>query len=95
MQAKLLNQHSDKYLFARQMGSGEPVLILHGLLGSSDNWTTVARDLAEFYTVYALDLRNHGRSFHSDHFQYPVMADDVKFIFVPLQGQTQRCADQA
>ena len=85
MQTKLLNEHSEKYLFARQLGSGKPLLILHGLLGSSDNWTTVARDLAEFYTVYALDLRNHGRSFHSDHFQYPVMADDVK-LFIEQQG---------
>lgn len=78
MQAKLLNEHSDKYLFARQTGTGEPVLILHGLLGSSDNWTAVARELGEAYTVFSLDLRNHGRSFHSHHFDYPAMADDVK-----------------
>jgi pimeloyl-ACP methyl ester carboxylesterase len=78
MQAKLLNDNSDHDLFARQIGTGEPVLIVHGLLGSSDNWTTVARDLARFYTVFSLDLRNHGRSFHSDHFDYPVMAEDVK-----------------
>ena len=78
MQARPLNEHSDKYLFARQIGVGEPVLILHGLLGSSDNWISVARDLAEFYTVFSLDLRNHGRSFHSDQFDYPVMAEDVR-----------------
>jgi pimeloyl-ACP methyl ester carboxylesterase len=72
-----LNEHSDTYLFARQIGAGEPVLILHGLLGSSDNWITVARKLAAFYTVFSLDLRNHGRSFQSDHFDYPAMADDV------------------
>jgi len=85
MQAKLLNEHSDKYLFARQVGAGEPVLILHGLLGSSDNWTAVARELAESYTVFSLDLRNHGRSFHSDHFDYPAMADDVK-TFIDQQN---------
>ena len=73
-----LNENSTQHLFARQMGTGEPVIILHGLLGSSDNWTAVARDLAKFYTVFSLDLRNHGRSFHSDHFDYPVMAEDVK-----------------
>jgi len=78
MQAKLLNKHSDKYLFASQIGSGKPVLILHGLLGSSDNWTTIARDLADHYTVFSLDLRNHGRSFKSDHFDYPIMAEDVR-----------------
>ena len=73
-----LNENSDQLLFARQMGTGEPVLILHGLLGSSDNWTTIARDLADHYTVFSLDLRNHGHSFKSDHFDYPIMAEDVR-----------------
>jgi pimeloyl-ACP methyl ester carboxylesterase len=72
-------------LFARQTGSGHPVLILHGLLGSSANWTTVARELAASYTVFSLDLRNHGRSFHSDRFDYPVMAADVN-SFIEQQG---------
>lgn len=85
MRSKLLNEHSDTYLFARKTGVGEPVLILHGLLGSSENWATVARDLAGSYTVFSLDLRNHGRSFHSDHFDYPVMAGDVK-AFIDQQG---------
>jgi len=85
MQAKLLNENSDQHLFARQMGSGEPVLILHGLLGASDNWLTVARELAEKHTVFLLDLRNHGRSFHSDDFDYPSMADDVN-RFIRQQG---------
>lgn len=85
MQARLLNEHSDKYLFARQIGSGEPVLILHGLLGSSANWTAVARELAESFSVFSLDLRNHGRSFHSDLFDYPVMADDV-LAFIDQQN---------
>lgn len=85
MQPKVLNEHSDKYLFARQMGSGEPLLILHGLLGSGDNWITVARELAEFYTVFSLDLRNHGRSFHSDHFDYSVMVEDVR-TFIQQQN---------
>lgn len=85
MQPKLLNEHSGKHLFARQMGTGEPVLILHGLLGSGDNWTTVARELAEVCTVFLLDLRNHGRSFHSDHVDYQAMADDVQ-RFTAQQG---------
>ena len=53
MQADTLNENSDEYLFARKIGTGKPVLILHGLLGSSDNWITVARELAGFYTVFS------------------------------------------
>ena len=85
MKSEPLNKNSDQHLFARKMGSGTPVLILHGLLGSSDNWTTVARELAEFHTVFSLDLRNHGRSFHSDHFDYPSMVEDVN-RFIAQQG---------
>jgi pimeloyl-ACP methyl ester carboxylesterase len=55
-----------------------PVLIiLHGLLGSSDNWHSIAQRLSEHFHTFALDARNHGRSPHSDHFNYQVMAEDV------------------
>jgi esterase len=58
-------------------GQGDPVIILHGLFGMLDNWQTIARKLAEQYSVYAVDLRNHGRSPHSDVFDYCSMAADV------------------
>lgn len=64
-------------LFFRKMGEGEPVIILHGLLGASDNWLTIGKQLAETYTVYLLDMRNHGRSPHSKEFHYVIMAADV------------------
>jgi len=54
-----------------------PVVILHGFLASSRNWRTVAKRLAEKHHVYALDMRNHGASPHSEHMNYPLMADDV------------------
>jgi len=54
-----------------------PVVILHGMFGTLDNWQTVARMLAERYCVYILDLRNHGRSPHSAEFGYAVMAQDI------------------
>jgi len=58
--------------------AGVPLLILHGLLGMLDNWQTQAkRYAAAGYNVFALDLRNHGKSPHSDVFNYNVMADDV------------------
>lgn len=66
-------------LHARHFG-GEglpPLVILHGLLGSSRNWQTVARDLTDRFSVWALDLRNHGASPWSDTMTYPEIAADV------------------
>ena len=58
--------------------SGPVVLILHGLLGSLDNWQTVARHLMDRFQVYAVDLRNHGRSPHDDEeMDYQVMSEDI------------------
>ncbi len=58
--------------------SGKPLIILHGLLGSSDNWHTIAKTFGEHFRVFTLDARNHGRSPHSDLFTYEAMADDVR-----------------
>ncbi len=58
-------------------GSGTPLVILHGLFGSLENWGSQARQLGAAHPVYALDLRNHGRSPHSERMDYPLMARDV------------------
>jgi len=64
-------------LHFQKYGDGYPLIILHGLFGMSDNWTSHARRLATYFSVYTLDQRNHGRSgWHSD-FNYRVMADDL------------------
>ncbi len=60
------------------MGSGKPLMILHGLFGFSDNWQTHAKKLAEYYRVILVDLRNHGHSDWSNDFSYEIMAEDVK-----------------
>lgn len=65
-------------LFYRKYGSGEPVIILHGIFGMSDNWVTFGKQLAKEYEVYILDLRNHGRSPHSSEFDYNLMLNDLK-----------------
>ncbi|HGY57430.1 MAG TPA: alpha/beta fold hydrolase [Caldithrix abyssi] len=68
-------------LFYRKLGKGQPLIILHGLFGMSDNWMSIARRLAERYTVFLLDQRNHGHSPHSDEFNYDVLLDDLhRFI---------------
>nr|QRD81034.1 lipolytic protein [uncultured bacterium] len=57
---------------------GPPLLILHGLLGSSDNWHTLAsKAFAPHFRVFTLDLRGHGRSPHARPIDYPTMAADV------------------
>lgn len=61
----------------KQFGDGDPVIILHGLLGMLDNWQSLARRLGEGYHVHILDARNHGRSPHQMAMNYPLMAEDV------------------
>ncbi len=59
-------------------GAGHPPLVLlHGLLGSSRNWQTVGRDLARRWHVRVLDARNHGKSPHQPVMNYPVLVADV------------------
>jgi esterase len=64
-------------LYFQKFGAGFPLIILHGLFGSSDNWQPVARKLGEHFQIFAVDLRNHGRSPHDDAFNYEVMAGDL------------------
>lgn len=61
----------------KEFGNGQPLIILHGLLGSLDNWQSIARELGRNYKVYTVDLRNHGKSPHSETMNYEAMASDV------------------
>jgi pimeloyl-ACP methyl ester carboxylesterase len=74
-------------LYYKQYGENRPpLIILHGLLGSSGNWHTLSRSVfSDVATVYTLDQRNHGRSPHADRFDYPSMARDVR-AFIADQG---------
>ena len=64
-------------LFRRIYGNGPPLIILHGLYGSSDNWVTIARNLSDSFTVILPDQRNHGQSPHSEIHDYDSMRDDL------------------
>ena len=66
-------------LFHRDLGGTghPPLVILHGMLGSSRNWQTAGRDLAARFHVMALDLRNHGSSPHASEMSYETMMADV------------------
>ncbi|MGB0837998.1 MAG: alpha/beta fold hydrolase [Flavobacteriaceae bacterium] len=64
---------------SRVLGQGsEHLIILHGYFGMGDNWKTLGMQFAKFYTVHLIDQRNHGRSFHSEEFDYELMCDDLK-----------------
>ncbi len=65
-------------LFFRKQGEGFPLIILHGLFGTADNWNTLGKSYGNFFTTYLVDQRNHGQSFHSDEWNYQVMVEDLK-----------------
>lgn len=66
-------------LFHRDLGGAglPPLVLLHGMLGSSRNWLTTGADLAARHHVLAPDLRNHGRSFHDPAMDYDELQADV------------------
>lgn len=65
-------------LHSKIIGQGSPLLILHGFLGMSDNWKTLGTEFSKNgYQVHLIDQRNHGKSFHSPHFNYELLSQDV------------------
>lgn len=65
-------------IYSKIEGKGKPFVVIHGFLGMSDNWKTFANDFSQLgFEMHLLDMRNHGRSFHSDDFSYEIMAQDV------------------
>lgn len=79
-------------LHLRRLGppGATPVVILHGLFGSSDNWGSIGKELAEPTDDHApldvllVDLRDHGRSPHTTATSYPLMAADVHALVTGL-----------
>lgn len=67
-------------LHYQTLGQGQPLVMLHGLFGSADNWGSVAKHFVQHYQVISVDLRNHGRSPHNDSQTYPEMADDLSAL---------------
>lgn len=65
-------------LFFREAGQGTPLIILHGLFGSSDNWYTLSKVFAERFRVFTIDQRNHGQSPHSSEHDYKLLTEDLE-----------------
>jgi esterase len=73
-------------LFFRKYGEvGPPLIIVHGLYGSGDNWVSIARELSDRFEVFVVDQRNHGQSPHSEVHDYPAMREDLR-EFMDSQG---------
>lgn len=68
-------------LFYRKNGNGSPLVIVHGLYGSSDNWINIGKRLAEKYTIYMPDQRNHGRSPFANSHTYNDLRNDLEEFF--------------
>ena len=69
----------------KSFGEGPALIILHGLFGSLDNWQSLAKRFSDEYSVFIVDLRNHGKSAHVDDFSYELMAEDLG-EFMDQQG---------
>jgi len=68
-------------LFYRIEGTGAPLVIVHGLYGSSDNWLTVAKKLSSKFQIFSIDQRNHGRSPNSEVHTFEAMKNDLAEFF--------------
>ena len=74
----------------KSIGEGQPIIILHGFLGSLDNWLTLAKRFSENFEVILVDQRNHGKAFHSDLFDYSEMVTDLKNLMNSLRPERNR-----
>jgi len=66
------------HLHFHESGKGRPIVVLHGVFGSGDNWLTVSKLFSPFYRIFLVDQRNHGRSPHSDDFSYKALVEDLR-----------------
>lgn len=69
----------------KREGNGDPLIIIHGLFGSLDNWQTLGKKFAEDFDTILVDQRNHGHSPHSDGFDYDLMAQDLIELIKDLE----------
>lgn len=65
-------------IYHRASGEGEPLVLIHGLFGSMENLGAIARHLKQNFTVYSIDLPNHGRSPHVSDMHLAAMAKVVE-----------------
>ncbi len=71
-------------LHYKKYGEGQPMIIVHGLFGTLDNWQTIGKKFAENFEVYLIDQRNHGHSPKSEEMSYELMAEDLHEFITDL-----------
>ena len=71
----MIKQHA--ILNYKQTGTGEHLVLIHGLFGSLENLNMVAKSLSNNFCVTSVDVRNHGNSFHASSMEYPELAQDI------------------
>lgn len=69
----------------KEMIKGEKpgaIIIAHGMLGSSGNWSSLSRRIAKETgkSVVTFDARNHGQSEHTETMNYPQMSEDMRSL---------------
>ena len=81
-------QLDDVELYYREVGTGTPLLLLHGLTLSGLMWTPQIRELSKKYRVVIPDLRGHGKSSVPDRgYSFHNSAIDIKQLFDHLDLQ--------
>ena len=75
-------------LHYKELGKGQPLIILHGLFGSSDNWQTHAKKFSSYFRVILIDQRNHGHSEWAEEFNYAILANDLEKLINHLSIET-------
>ncbi|ALO34346.1 acyl-CoA esterase [Colwellia sp. MT41] len=72
----------------KQTGTGEHLVLIHGLFGSLENLNMVAKPLSKTYCVTSVDVRNHGNSFHASSMKYSELAQDIINLLDHLNIET-------
>ncbi len=70
----------------RRWGGGEPVVLVHGTMGTSADWSQLAGLLAETFTVHAVDRRGRGLSADGPVYTIEREVDDVRAVIEACDG---------
>jgi esterase len=81
----LSNMAPQIYSLRFENSAAPALVILHGLLGASRNWSTIGKALQNRFDVHALDLRNHGNSPHAESMRWVELCDDLE-TYLEAQG---------